>query len=192
MVLLDTDKKLQELEKEFKSLADKVYEYRKLNDGLVPFNIFPYCLEIGVISSVVEMLLECYDESKFKGYALKKREKNESGWQGFYHIPGTVIRINDNVEKIFQRLNKEIWKKEPKFFNIEYFGNSIHHGKQKRVMGTSRLYVAKIDYKNLEKLSGKWQIFKGDEKNIVEHHKEFIKWREGKYKGRFIHLPPSD
>lgn len=189
MVLLDTDKKLEDLEKEFKILAEKVYGYRKLNNGLVPFNIFPYCLAIGGASSVVEILLECYDESKFKGYALKKREKNESGWQGFYHIPGTVIRINDTLEKIFQRLNKEIWKKEPRFFDIEYFGDSIHYGKQRRVMGTSKLYVAKINCKNVEKFVGEWQIFKGDEKNIVDYHKEFIKWRGGKYKGSFIQIP---
>lgn len=166
--LKNTD--LTSLEEPLKILAEKIHSYRKKNNFYVPLNVFPHCLAIGGISAVVELLIECFDDGKFKGYLLKKRNSKENGWENLYHTPGTVIRKGDSPEKIFERLKKEIWgeNKEKYLKRPIYFGTEIHYEKRRKVMRTGRLYISKIDYKDIKSLNGNWKIFKGDEKERRE------------------------
>lgn len=181
---------LENLEELFKILSEKTYTYRKEHNSLVPFNIFPSCLAMGGISSVVEVLIECYDSGKFLGYLLKKREKTESEWQGLYQIPGTIIRLGDSPKKIFERLNKEIWK-EGVLENPTYFGTEVHNELTRKVIRTSMLYTLEVPIDEISKLSGEWKLFRGDESEIVSHHRDVINWKEKKV-GLFTSLPESD
>lgn len=185
------NEKLENLEELFKILSEKAYAYRKEHNSLVPFNIFPHCLAIGGISSVVEVLIECYDSEKFLGYLLKKREKTESEWQGLYQIPGTIIRLDDSPKTIFERLNKEIWKEGIFTPTPSYFGAEIHNELIRKVIRTNMLYILKISLDNIPDLFGEWKLFKGDESEIVSHHRDVINWKEKKAES-FVSLPESD
>ena len=188
-------KSLTDLEPIFENLADRIYQYRTLNDSLVPLSLFPHCLAIGGISSVVELFLECFSVGKFVGYALKKRNPDESGWAGFYHTPGTILRLGDSPEKVFKRLEKEIFgAKKPEYLKTPYkFGEEIHDELLRKVVRSSVLYIAGIDAKEIKNLNGNWEIFENpDDKRIVEHHRDVIKWINGKNKEKFVRLPPRD
>src|SRR3989344_6610376 len=129
-------KSLIDLEPILQILADRIYQHRISNNSLVPLNIFPYCITIGGISSVVELFVECFSVGKFVGYALKKRSPDESGWAELYHTPGTVIRLRDSPEKIFKRLEKEVFgDKKPNYTKMpSKFGEEIHDELLRRVV----------------------------------------------------------
>ena len=186
-------KKLHELEAIMKVISEKVYDFRKENNSLVPMSVFKSCLAIGGISSVAELLIECFDGKEFVGYALKKRDESEADFHGQYHIPGTVARLDDSSEKMFARIEKEISKSEIIRYKInpEYFGLNIFNELERKVVRTGILYIAKVDINEAKKFDGNWKIFQGFEEEIIKHHRDIIKWVRGANPAKFVYLPPS-
>ena len=96
------------------SIAGELNYLRRLNQNKIPKDVFPIALDIGGAFPTIEVIL------KVKGvpncasvFALKKREKEDQGWQNMYHLIGTVFRKHDTPELVHVRLAAELlWQTE--------------------------------------------------------------------------------
>ena len=187
-------KKLPELEKIMEVLSEKIYDFRKNNNSIVPLNVFKSCLAIGGISSVVELLIEVLENGRIIGYALKKREEHEADFHGQYHIPGTLARLDDSPDKIFSRIEKEIsGTRKINYLGVPYyFGLNIFNEIERKVIRTGLLYVAKVDISEAKKFEGVWKILNGSEEGIVKNNKDIIRWVKELNPPKFAYFPARD
>jgi len=167
---------LQELAPIFNHLAHRVYQHRRGNKGYVPLEIFASCIGIGGVYSCVEIVVETEGENG-KGYLLKRREKEEEqGWEGLYQIPGVAARITDNPAEIFARLASEIFGQKREM-DLQYLGCEIHDEPKRLATSWTLIYLLKIGWPEIEKLSGSWKFFAdADDPLIIGHHQKTLKW----------------
>jgi hypothetical protein len=114
---------LTDLSEEFSILAEKLWEERRYNKGLIPYEVFNQSIGMGGSYTTIIAIPRVVNESgKVLGYAHKLREVGDDGWSGYYHQPGTLMRTTqpDPFGEALQRLTQE-------FFggNEQYQGRAV-------------------------------------------------------------------
>jgi hypothetical protein len=168
----------------FESLAKKTNSYRLQHEGCVPKEIFPLCLAIGGSYPCVEIIVKI-DER----IAFKRRSNTDQGWNGLFHIPGVVVRNNDNWERILERLSVEIFGSDGKiitFNDLRLIGNGVGFTKERSASGMTVIYL--FDYSgSLKDFTGEWKYFDElNEAQVVDHHVDLMKWFYDKNRSAFI------
>ncbi len=83
-------------------LAEKVINYRKQNNGHVPIEVFTSCCAIGGATITFELVIR----TPF-GLMLKKRGEEEQGWNGHFHIPGSLLCPENAEATVKKRVLEE-------------------------------------------------------------------------------------
>ena len=159
-------------------------EHRRANGGWTPSPLFVPGLRFGGVCVVTDIVVSVYDESSsFIGFALKKREKEETGWHGQFHVVGTPSNRIDTDESIFRRLSNELYGTAEKWRWLLSFavlaGREIHDEKIRGVVCYAETYEFGVPLSTFAKLQGEWRIFTekdfGDE-SIIDHHHAVLRW----------------
>lgn len=174
----------------FKILADKTVVHRKKNDGAVPYTIFPHCITIGGSYPTVEIIVRVHKKDKTY-IALRKREKGEQGYEGVYHIPGSIIRLGDKnlsisikrtLREIFKDLKDIKWQKRliPINNNFSLLFSTID--KKREATYFSILFQIDIDEKEMKEFRGEWKLFEPQSLKGAPIFKNHIKLLQKIYK----------
>ena len=166
-----------QLKKELARLARALNDIRKKNDGLVPIDIFPTTLDIGGASAAIEIIVRTKDR-RGMSFALKKRASGDHGWANMYHVIGTLVRKNDSVEKIFDRLSAELGlNRRTLVSRLNFFSSMLIFTRPRNASCLSTVYTLDITPKKFASLSGNWKLFRPAEISkgkIVDFHKELL------------------
>lgn len=160
----------------FQMLARKVTLYRVQHNGCVPISIYPLCTQIGGAYPCVELLVT---DKSGKRFALKKRDVADQGWQGLYHIPGTVIHIDDSWYMVLKRLATEMYGHHRARFTsliLTPIGTTIYFERERSSNCMTSVFSTRaVD--SLDELDGEWKWSDElKEEQIVDHHRKTIRW----------------
>ncbi len=112
------EKNLKNLGEVFSVLAEKLWEERKQNNGLIPREIFNQSVGMGGSYTTIIAIPRVIDEvGKIIGYAHKMREAGDDGWTDLYHQPGTLMRTTqpDPFGDSLKRLTEEFFGENKKY-----------------------------------------------------------------------------
>jgi hypothetical protein len=175
---------LSDLGSFFRMLAEKVYNCRRLNDGLVPPEIFEPCLSMSGMTVSAQIVNEVVDATgTHVGYALRQREKDEVGskWVGLYHSTCTVGRMVDTPTSMLSRNMAQAYGHPKLDESLEFLGVTINDEPERWSSCLTVMYRRKIKEKELSLFIGKWvvftdeQIFSHDER-IINHNWYLLEW----------------
>jgi hypothetical protein len=189
---------LEELGPLCEALSKKVLEYRLGHNGFLPRPVFPHAVGIGGVYPCVEVVIRLVDATgKVLGYWLKKRAKQEQGWQDEFQIPGVTALITDSVDDIMGRLAKEVFGvNDPMLLvNRQLVGTEIHDELKERgaICWTT---VFHLDVQEHVRLPGDWKLIfasqvklsKGRLKNVIRHHCQTLRWVHDPNRPDFVDL----
>lgn len=175
---------LRDMAEIFYVLAEKVYQYRQDNNGLVPSEIFEACLGIGGMTVSVQIINEVVGLlGEHVGYALRKREVNEIGeaWAGLYHSTCTVGNMIDTPETMLDRNIKQTYGISRPSESLEFLGVTIHDEPERKSACLTVVHLRKITHKDTESFIGEWQVFSDNQiinhdKRIIDHNWYLLEW----------------
>src|SRR3989344_1690011 len=167
------------IKKQMQSIAGELNYLRRLNQNKIPKDVFPIALDIGGAFPTIEVIL------KVKGvpncasvFALKKREKEDQGWQNMYHLIGTVFRKHDTPELVHVRLAAELSLPVKKVVaGLRFYTPMLYYGKPRNATGLSLLYTLTITARDFSNMDKGWRLFKDTEikkAKIIEYHKRIL------------------
>lgn len=115
----------------------------------------------------------CVDVILFENESVLLTKRTQNPFKGLWHIPGTIIRINEKIDDAIKRAGKtelnldlSIIQYIGFFESIDSFRHDISHG----FLVKSKKLNIKTDYQ-----SSDYKFFKKLPKNLVPHHRIMIK-----------------
>lgn len=166
---------LKDLEEVFSILADRVYKHRIENYGFVPLEIFEYCLGIAGVSISVQIVNQVVDDQGEPiGFALKKRQSDEVGWENLYHNTCTTGRIGDTPASALGRDQKETFGKIPDNDQLKCLGCTINVEIERRSSCLTVMYVRKIKLDDISSFIGDWKFFSNQQ--IMDHDERIVNY----------------
>jgi hypothetical protein len=112
------NKDLKDLGEVFSVLAEKLWEERKQNRGLIPYEVFNQSVGMGGSYTTIIAIPRVIDGAgRILGYAHKMREAGDDGWTSYYHQPGTLMRTHqpDPFGDSLKRLTEEFFGENEKY-----------------------------------------------------------------------------
>lgn len=98
-----------------KILSGRLWEERKKNNGLTPYEVFNSSIGMGGnYTTIIAIPKVLAADGTLLGYAHKMREAADDGYHDYYHQPGTLMRTTqpDPFRDALVRLTKEFFGKE--------------------------------------------------------------------------------
>ncbi len=174
---------LKELREVFLRLVERVYAHRKANKGYVPVEIFEPCLGMGGVTVSVQIVNEVIGaDGKRIGFALKKREANESGdaWKDLYHSTCCTMRMTDAPEDALGRDTKETFGAIPSE-KPEFLGVTIHDEPERWSACVTIMHRRKVRAEDMRQFVGEWKIFteadvRAHDPQIIDHNWYLLEW----------------
>ncbi|MFH1631667.1 MAG: NUDIX domain-containing protein [bacterium] len=117
----------------FRPLA--MIQFALLKRYLLKHCVLPqwYFYQIGYVFPAVafELLVFRHNKDKLE-ILLTQRESDDKFWPGWWHFPGTIIRITDSVESVWKRLADEVgvdkFDRQPRLVDFNFSDNKRGHG----------------------------------------------------------------
>ena len=165
---------LENLEKVFSVLAERVHKHRLAHQGCVPLAIFENCLGMSGMAVSVQIVNQVIAGGLNIGFMLKLREADEVGWQNLYHNTCTVGRLGDTPTSALGRNQEETFGYIPKNDELEFLGCVIDDEPERRISCLTVMYLRKIQLKDANSFIGRWSFFTNQQ--ILNHDPRIVNY----------------
>ncbi len=147
---------LNELGPLMQILARRIREHRARNEGYTPAEIFEPSCVIGGATICFELVV--WTPS---GLLLLKRGDIEHSWNGYFHIPGSLLRPGEGGDHVMKRVMKEVFHMPTDALQnrIRYVGTNIRSDNSERYGNCSSI-IWTIDLSEGERkdlAEGEWK-----------------------------------
>lgn len=177
--------------------AEPVQRYRKEHGGKVSPELFEALMQVQGTYFTVELFVEV----EGRGYAFRKRGKDEPYWQGQYHLPGTIFTPNDDDASILKRLGEDAGISEDIMQRTRLLpGLMLNDQYVRPARCISMQYKVTVD--SVDSFDGDWKVFSlpdiealsteyekgGKDLDIIDHHVAMTLYHESDEKALMPNL----
>lgn len=174
---------LKELAPLLRLLAARLYEHRLAHNGYVPPELFEPSLGIGGVTVSSQIVNEVVDaDGKRIGFALKRREKGEIGWEGLHHNTCCTFRLTDTPDSALLRNVRETFQEIPAEEELEVLGVTVHHEPERQATCVTLMYRRQVAHQDVvRRFAGTWKLFSEEDirnrnPELVDHNCWQLEW----------------
>ena len=166
------------------AMHEKVAAHRKVHNG-VPLNLFPAVVGIAGVYATTE-IIPCIDGELF---AVKMREQGDQGWVGKLHIVGTMWRRHDTQQRVFARLERDLFGDRQNMFTGKLHSYAQFVGvytadqtPERDALCHADVHLLHMSPGEMSDLNGTWITTPCDQPNLpdlVNYHQLVLDWLSG-------------